>query len=78
MKLAEEVKVLRPLPSLRAAIQRGVARKVDRLATVRFGSARYSLPARLIGTQVWVSVAGDQILIDAGDQRAAEHPLIAP
>lgn len=77
-RLAEEVKVLRALPSLRAAIRRGEARKVDRLATVRFGSARYSVPARLVGAQVWVSVAGDQVLIDAGDDRVAEHPLIAP
>ncbi len=76
-RLAEEVKVLRPLPSLRAAIQRGEARKVDRLATVRFGSARYSVPARLVGAQVWVSVAGDQVLIDHGDDRVAEHPVIA-
>ena len=78
VRLAEEVKVLRPLPSLRATIQRGEARKVDRLATVRFGSARYSVPARLVGAQVWVSVAGDQVLIDHGDDRVAEHPLIAP
>jgi hypothetical protein len=77
-RLAEEVKVLRGLPSLRAAIQRGEARKVDRLATVRFGSARYSVPARLVGAQVWVSVAGDHVLIDHGEQRVAEHPLIAP
>jgi hypothetical protein len=77
-RLAEEVKVLRPLPSLRAAIRRGEARKVDRLATVRFGSARYSVPARLIGAQVWVSVAADQVLIDHAEDRVAEHPLIAP
>ena len=77
-RLAEEVKVLRPLPSLRAAIQRGEARKVDRLATVRFGSARYSVPARLVGAQVWVSVTGDHVLIDAGDERVAEHPVVAP
>jgi len=78
VRLAEEVKVLRPLPSLRAAIQRGEARKVDRLATVRFGSARYSVPARLVGAQVWVSVAGDHVLIDHDDDRVAEHPVIAP
>jgi transposase len=48
-RLAEEVKVLRGLPSLRAAVRRGESRKVDRLATVRFGSARYSVPARLVG-----------------------------
>ena len=77
-RLVEEVKVLRPLPSLRAAIRRGEARKVDRLATVRFGSARYSVPARLVGVQVWVSVAADQVLIDHGDERVAEHPLVAP
>lgn len=77
-RLAEEVKVLRPLPSLRAAVRRGASRKVDRLATVRFGSARYSVPARLVGAQVWVSVAGDQVLIDHADERVAEHPLIAP
>jgi len=77
-RLAEEVKVLGPLPSLRAAIRRGEARKVDRLATVRFGSARYSVPARLVGARVWVSVAGDGVLIDHADERVAAHPLIAP
>jgi len=77
-RLAEEVKVLRPLPSLAATIERGEARKVDRLATVRFGSARYSVPARLIGATVRVSVAGESVLVDAGDQRVAQHPLIAP
>ena len=77
-RLAEEVKVLRALPSLRAAIQRGEARKVDRLATARFGSARYSVPARLVGAQVRVSVAGDHVLIDHRDDRVAEHPVIAP
>jgi Mu transposase-like protein len=29
-----------------------VMRKVDRLSCVRFGSARYSVPTRLIGTEV--------------------------
>ena len=77
-RLESELGALRPLPSLRAAIQRGEARKVDRLATVRFGSARYSVPARLIGAQVRVSVAAELVLIDHHDQRVAEHPLIAP
>lgn len=45
---------------------------------MRFGSARYSVPARLVGAQVWVSVAGDQVLVDHADARVAEHPLIAP
>ncbi len=77
-RLADEVNVLRPLPSLRAQIERGQARKVDRLSTVRFGSARYSVPARLVGAQVRVSVAGNHVLIDHDDTRVAEHPLIAP
>jgi len=77
-RLAEEVAVLRPLPSLRAQVDRGHTRKVDRLSTVRFGSARYSVPVRLVGEQVRVSVAGDHVLIDHDDVRVAEHPLIAP
>jgi hypothetical protein len=38
-RLEEERRVLRPLPSLRPPLARGEARKVDKLATVRFGSA---------------------------------------
>lgn len=78
VRLAQQVRVLRPLPSLRAQIERGQARKVDRLSTVRFGSARYSVPARLIGEHVRVSIAGDHVLIDHNDTRVAQHPLIAP
>ncbi len=40
-RLAAEREVLRPLPGLRPPLRRGETRKVDRLATVRFGSARY-------------------------------------
>jgi hypothetical protein len=78
VRLAKELACLRPLPSLRAAIQRGEQRKVDRLATLRFGSARYSVPARLVGERVWVSVAAERVLIDHREARVAEHPLIAP
>jgi transposase len=45
VRLQTEREVLRPLPSRRPALRRGVQRKVDRMATVRFGSARYSVPA---------------------------------
>src|SRR3974377_821834 len=44
--------LLGPLPSLRASIGKLVTRTVDRLSCVRFASARYSVPAGLIGTQV--------------------------
>ena len=48
-----ERNVLRPLPSLRLDIGPApVLRKVDRLSCVRFASARYSVPTRLIGVKV--------------------------
>jgi hypothetical protein len=37
-------------------LREGVLRKVDRLATVRFGSARYSAPKELVGERVAVAV----------------------
>jgi transposase len=51
-RLVIEQELLAPLPSLRAGTGRLVTRKVDRLSCVRFGSARYSVPVRLIGTEV--------------------------
>jgi hypothetical protein len=51
-RLAVERELLGPLPSLRPSIGRAMNRKVDRLACARFGSARYSVPIRLIGAQV--------------------------
>ena len=36
-------------PSLRPSFGQGSSRKVDRLSCVRFGSARYSVPTKLIG-----------------------------
>ena len=49
-RLLTERELLAPLPSLRASIGKMITRKVDRLSCVRFGSARYSVPVRLIGT----------------------------
>lgn len=43
-RLVEERRVMRALPSLRPPLRRGETRKVDRLSTVRLGSARYSVP----------------------------------
>ena len=51
-RLARERELLRPLPSLRPEIGvKVVSRKVDKLSCIRFGSARYSVPCRLIGQQ---------------------------
>ena len=78
-RLVIERELLAPLPSLRASTGRQVLRKVDRLSCVRFGSARYSVPVRLIGTQVGVR-AGDGLLVimTGTGQVAAEHVLVAP
>jgi hypothetical protein len=45
-RLIAERKLLQPLPSLRLQIGTpSVLRKVDRLSCMRYGSARYSVPA---------------------------------
>ena len=81
-RLIIERELLGALPSLRASIGRVVTRKVDRLACVRFGSARYSVPVRLIGSAVRVHVEADRTLsITAGPgegEVVAEHTLVAP
>ncbi len=80
-RLIAEREVLQPLPSLRMQIGApSVLRKVDRLACVRYGSARYSVPTRLIGTTVAVVVDhGAVCLVEpATGVIVAEHELIAP
>jgi transposase len=81
-RLLAERELLAPLPSLRPALSgRGVAlRKVDRLSCVRFGSARYSVPTRLIGSTVELrSGEGRLLVVEPGTgQVVAEHPLVAP
>jgi hypothetical protein len=79
-QLVIERELLAPLPSLRASIGRQVTRKVDRLSCVRFGSARYSVPVRLIGEQVGLRTDDGRLLAimtSAGDV-VAEHMLVAP
>ena len=77
-RLATEREVLRPLPSLRPPLRRGVRRKVDRLSTVRIGSARYSVPSALIGTTVEVGASDGEVVIFAGEREVARHRLVAP
>ncbi len=77
-RLDEERSLLRPLPSLRPPLRRGERRKVDKLATVRIGSARYSVPRELIGRDVEV-IAGDAaVLVEHRGELVAQHPLVAP
>ena len=75
-----ERELLGPLPSLRASIGKLVTRKVDRLACVRFGSARYSVPTRLIGQAVGVRTDDGRLLVilTGTGEVVAEHVLVAP
>lgn len=80
-RLASEVELLGPLPSLRPWIGPApVLRKVTRLSTIRFGSAVYSVPTSLIGAQVAVVVDGPRLIILDPDTALvhAEHPVVAP
>ena len=78
-----ELGLLAPLPSLKPSGLFGgrrELRKVDKLSCVRFGSARYSVPNRMLGQHVEVlaSSAGITILIPDTGEVLAEHSLVAP
>jgi len=84
-RLEQERELLGPLPSLRPEIGgKPISRKVDKLSCVRFGSARYSVPNRLIGQSVLLSVLADttggrvQALEPLSGEVVADHPLVAP
>ncbi|MDT5130787.1 MAG: hypothetical protein QOE41_98 [Mycobacterium sp.] len=80
-RLVIERDLLRPLPSLRLQIGApAVIRKVDRLSCIRYASARYSVPTRLIGASLAVVVDhGAVCLVEpATGMIVAEHELAAP
>jgi transposase len=83
-RLAEvELALLGQLPSLQPSGLFGgrrELRKVDKLSCVRFGSARYSVPNRMLGQHVEVLAGstGVTILIPGTGEVLAEHPLMAP
>src|SRR5262252_7693095 len=80
-RLDAERELLGELPSLRCEFgARPASRKVDKLSCVRFGSARYSVPARLIGATVLITVHGNSIRVlePFTGEVAAEHQLVAP
>jgi len=63
-RLVDERTVLKALPSLRPTIGSGsVRRKVDSLSCIRYGSARYSVPQRLVGDTVAVVVDHGALII---------------
>ena len=79
-RLTRERELLGSLPSLRPRLDRATFRKVDKLSCVRIGSARYSAPNRLIGTQVEVIAADGMIRVvePVTGELVAEHLLAAP
>lgn len=80
-RLIAERELLQPLPSLRLQIGApSVLRKVDRLSCVRYGSARYSVPTRLIGTTIAVVLDHGAVCLlePSTGMIVAEHELTAP
>jgi transposase len=77
-RLVSERELLGGLPSLRPRIGRMTLRKVDKLSCVRIGSARYSVPTRLIGATVEVIAADGRVKVLDADEIVADHALVAP
>jgi hypothetical protein len=77
-RLVIEGPLLRRLPSLRLASAPTASRKVDALSTVRFGSARYSVPAGFRGQRVDLAVSGTEVTISQRGTTVARHRLVGP
>ena len=77
-RLATERRLLRPLPSLRPVLGAVQVRKVDSLRTVRYASARYSVPGEYIGRRVEVVLAGVELSVRHGGAEIARHRLVGP
>lgn len=75
--LAKERRRLHPLPDEPYTVAFGITRIADEESTIRFGSARYSVPHKLVGERVWVRVDGEELVVahvgPAGASEAARH-----
>lgn len=77
-RLESERPLLRGLPTLRPRIGRVEVRTVDKLATIRVASVRYSVPSRLVGRRVEAVTFDGQVRIyDLDGGLVAEHPQLA-
>lgn len=76
-RLLIERQLLRPLRE-RPVVATGERRKVDKCSTVRVASARYSVPATLVGEWVEVQVAGDEVRMQFHGAEVALHQLQPP
>ena len=77
-RLEIERPLFRSLPAARPAVACGEERKVDRLSTVRFCSARYSVAHRLVGQIVQVAATDRDVVIMHAGVPVAQHALLAP
>lgn len=80
-RLVTERELLTDLPWLRPSIGPApTVRKVDKLGTIRLGSARYSVPNTLVGARVAVEVTGSTVVIFEASTGLvhAEHDLVGP
>jgi transposase len=77
-RLQAERPLMGELPSLRPSFSPTVTRKVDRLAVVRFGGGRYSVPDKLVGRAVQVHVVGSEVRMAHFGEVVATHDLVAP
>ncbi len=77
-RLVVERTLLGPLPSVRPAIGSVELRTVDKLRTVRFRAARYSVPGAWISAKVEVRLEGPELVIRHRDTELARHRLVGP
>jgi transposase len=80
--LAIERRHLHGLPAEPYTAALGETRTVGDDQTIRLGSVRYSTPRQFVGTEVWVRVAGDEVVIiartETGLAEIARHARSTP
>src|SRR5204863_9498009 len=73
---AAEKPFLLPLPADRFDTALSLSTRVDRYAQVTVRQCYYSVPARLIGARVRVSLSAEDLRIFAGSRLVATHPRL--
>jgi transposase len=80
--LADERQRLHPVPDEPYTVAFGLTRVVDDESTIRYGSARYSVPHQLVTERVWVRVDDEELVVvhlsPAGAREVARHRLTTP
>lgn len=71
-----EAPLLGPLPADRFDTALSLSARVDRFAQIMVRQCRYSVPARLIGTRVRVSLSASTVEVFDGAARVARHPRL--